>query len=68
MWFAKVNGDPVTILRPTTLPSLQPTPTASPKHPLSMEVGGGESQAAKRSDRQRVTIREPIVLKLASEA
>lgn len=67
---AKVNGDPVTILRPTTLPTGQPAYADSftPKHPLSMEIevvvkAGGQEV----SDRQRVTIREPIVLKLASE-
>jgi hypothetical protein len=67
---AKINGDPVTILRPTTLPNGRQAYADSfmPKHPLSMEIevvvkAGGQEV----SDRQRVTIREPIALKLPSE-
>lgn len=67
---AKMNGDPLMVLRPITLPNGQHAyaDTFLPKHPLSMEIEVVVKAAGQEvSDRQRVTIREPIALKLASE-
>ncbi|MFO0576210.1 MAG: hypothetical protein U1A78_19580 [Polyangia bacterium] len=67
---AKRNGDPVTVLQPTTLPSGERAyaGTFLPRHAVQTEIevvarAGGQEL----SDRVSINIRDPIVLKLPSE-
>lgn len=66
----KLNSVPISVLQPTTLPSGQRvfTGTFTPKFAAQTEIAvvaraGGQEV----SDTQRVTIKDPIVLKLPSE-
>lgn len=67
---AKRNGDPVTVLQPTNLPSGERAYAGSftPKHAIQTEIevvarAGGQEV----SDRVRINIRDPIVLTLPAE-